>query len=833
MPRKLLVSAAAIVSLHVIQEVFLGVSPLGSFLANSLQIFTACLAAVLCVQASRRGTGFTRPFWLLVGFSFLIWSIANMGWVYYETFRHMEPPTDSIFPFLVESRSFFLAMALLLDRKEESQGFDLASLFDFVQLLMIFALIYLGWYYLPTLHQNHQAGLLRATEMEIGEDLVVLGLALVQAKRAQTKPIRSLYLGFTLYFGCLTLGALITDWQLLIREIPTGTWLDLLSTLPYLIGAFWAATWQPAPDFFPSSRQQNSIASMLANNVIFALAPLIVLLQAAELGPGWRRLSFSLLGISILCFALRLGLSEFREVGSSLSAHAADRERLEAESKFRLAFHANPEGITISTLKEGVFLEVNNAFLATIGYERSELIGRRAVELSLWVEAGSRDVLVEKLKPGGRVSEIEIKVRNKSGEERKLLLSADPIQVQGQDCVLAIMRDVTEQRLLEQQFQQAQKMEAIGRLAGGVAHDFNNILMIISASAQLLEKSREDPARVEHFARQIQNATDRGAALARQLLAFSRQQILSPSILDLNAVVTDLWKMLPRLLGEDVNTMLSLDSALGLVYADRGQLEQVIMNLAVNARDAMPNGGRLTVKTANAVIDDNLVRARGAELPPGDYVLLGVTDTGVGMTAEVQAKVFDPFFTTKELSKGTGLGLATVYGIVKQSGGYIRVSSAVGTGSSFNIYLPRVKAKKPATERPPKNEPAPAGIGTILLVEDEIALRQVTCEYLQSKGYEVIEAANGEIAMDFCRSHKKPIDVLVTDVVMPGSSGPDVARAVLEGRPGLHTIFISGYTDRSFGPELLGPNTAFFQKPFSLEELARKIHSMLESNHRA
>jgi len=831
MPRKLLVSAAVIVALHLLQEIFLGVSPAGSFVANTIQIFTACLAAVLCFGASRRGAGFTRPFWILVGFSFLIWSVANMGWVYYETFRHMEPPTDSIFPFLVESRSFFLAMALLLDQKEQSTSIDLTFFMDFVQLLMIFALIYIGWYYLPALHQDHQAALLRATEMEIGEDLAVLGLAFVQALRAQSKPIGSLYRGFLLYCGVLTLGALITDWQLLIKEIPTGTWLDLLSTVPYLIGAAWASRWQPAKDFFPTSRPVKGIASLLANNAIFALAPLIVLLQAAELGPGWRRLSFWLLGISILCFAVRLGLSEFREVRSSISAHAADRERLEAESKFRIAFHANPEGITISTLEDGILLEVNNAFVETIGYERSEIIGNSARHLNLMVDEVSRALLIEKVQKGERISEIEVKVRRKSGEERQLLLSADPIHVQGQACVLSIMRDVTEQRLLEQQFQQAQKMEAIGRLAGGVAHDFNNILMIASASAQLLEKSRTDPARVDHYTRQIQNATERGAALARQLLAFSRQQILSPSVLDLNVVVTELWKMLPRLLGEDVHTTLSLDSTLGLVNADRGQLEQVLMNLAVNARDAMPHGGRLVVATANVVMDDNRARAQGADVPPGSYVMLGVTDTGLGMSPEVKARIFDPFFTTKELAKGTGLGLATVYGIVKQSGGHIRVSSEVGKGSSFRIYLPRVEARGTAIKAPPPDQPAPPGIGTILLVEDEVALRQVTCEYLRSKGYEVMEAGSGEVALDLFKSNKARIDVLITDVVMPGSSGPAVAKAVAEGRPALPTIFISGYTDHSLGPELLGPNVAFFQKPFSLEELARKIYSMLRDKN--
>ena len=827
MPRKLLILSAVIIALHLVQEVFVGPTPLGSFLANSLQIFTACVAALLCFKASRCGLGFTRPFWALIGCSFLVWAVANTGWVYYESFLHMEPPTDSIFPFLVESRSLFLAMALLLDQKEESDGLDLASFFDFLQLLIIFALIYLGWYYLPILHENRHVALVRAAEMEIGEDLVVLALAFLQAKRAHTKPMRRLYLGFAFYFTLLTLGAFITDYELLLTEVPTGTWLDLLSTIPYLVGAIWATRWQPAADFYPSSRPEKSLASLVLNNTIFALAPLIVLLQAAQLGPGWRRLSFSLLGISILCFAVRLALSEFREVRSSHSAHKADQDRLEAESKFRIAFHANPESISITALEDGRFLEVNNAFIATMGYERSELIGRTSLELGLWVDTQERIRMVEKLRRGERVSACEIKGRTKPGRVRDLLFSADPVQVQGQPCILSIMRDVTEERLLEQQSQQAQRMEAIGRLAGGVAHDFNNILMIASANVQLLRESKHEPASIQRYANQIQSATERGASLARQLLAFGRRQMLNPSILDLNAVVTELWKMLPRLLGEDIDTVLSLDSALGQVSADRGQLEQVIMNLAVNARDAMPKGGKLTVETGNALIEHSFNGGHGADIPPGRYVVLAVTDTGIGMSPEVQVQVFDPFFTTKETGKGTGLGLATVYGIVKQSGGYICVHSEVGRGTTFKVYLPLVEAKLPVTQVNPAKEHAPAGSGTILLVEDEVALRAVASEYLRSKGYQVVEAGDGEAALQICKSHSGPIDLLVTDVVMPGTSGPNVAKAVLQARPGLRTIFMSGYTDRTLGPELLGPNAAFLQKPVSLETLACKVHSML------
>ena len=829
MPRKLLVVAVVIVALHLAQEFFLGTTPTGSLVANALQILSAVLAFVMCIRASRRGTGFTRPFWILIGCSFLAWAIANLGWVYYESLRHMEPPRGSILPLLVDTRSLFLLIALLLEAKDDSARLDFASLLDFVQLVIIFALIYLGTFYVPSLTLKREPAILRSAEVEIGGDLAVIGLALTQTVRGRTRQIRHLYFGIVLYVGFITVGTAITYYQQLHKNIPTGTWLDLWWTVPYLVAALWAAGWQPRPGFYPSVPAEKNFAGVLVDNTIFALAPLIVLLEASALGPGWRRLSFSLLGISILCFAARLALSEFRESRSAASAHKAEQERLEAESKFRTAFHANPESITITTLEEGRYVEVNNAFIATMGYERSELIGKSALELDVWADKRDRVPLADKLRRGERLTDTEVRFRTKSGAEREMVLSADLVQVQGQLCILSILRDVTEQRLLEQRFQQAQRMEAVGRLAGGVAHDFNNLLMITSANAELLEKAKHDPESVERYARQVHTAAGRGAALTRQLLAFSRQQILSPSVLNLNTVITDLWKMLPRLLGEDVETILSLDPQLGNVSADRAQLEQVLMNLALNARDAMPQGGQLTIRTTNVETDDGFAKTQSTEAWNGPCVLLAVSDTGAGMSPEVQTHIFDPFFTTKKLGKGTGLGLATVYGIVRQSGGSISVASEVGRGSTFRIYLPRVQETAQRVETSVQADPVPSGAGTILLVEDELSLRELMSEYLREKGYRVVEAGTGEAALEICKSRTEPIDLLITDIVMPGSSGPAVAKQILEMQPGLRTIFMSGYADRKLGPEVLGQNAAFFQKPFNLDALARKIHTMLNS----
>jgi len=462
-----------------------------------------------------------------------------------------------------------------------------------------------------------------------------------------------------------------------------------------------------------------------------------------------------------------------------------------------------------------------------MGYERSELIGHTVKELNIWASAGERERVMANLQAYGAIRDYSAKFRSKGGLIKDTQISIEQIQVQEEPCLLVSIRDVTESRLMERQLRAAQKMEAIGRLAGGVAHDFNNVLMIISGSAQIMQGSkRGDPKENARYLAQIESATEKGASLTRQLLAFSRQQVLHPTTLDLNLIVTDLWKLLPRLLGEDVETVLHLAHNLGSVSADRGQIEQVIMNLAVNARDAMPKGGKLVLETCNVELDHTSATRHGTEIPPGHYVALTVSDTGIGMDVETQARLFEPFFTTKELGKGTGLGLATVYGIVKQSSGYVWVYSEVGKGTTFRVYLPRVSGITLA-QSVPVSLPAAGGTETVLVVEDESALREMTSNYLEGKGYKVLEAGGRKDALEVCRDFQGPIHVMLTDVVMPGGGGPDLAKAVLEKRPGLRVIYMSGYTDRVLSEELVGEKAAFLQKPFSLEHLASKIRSLL------
>ena len=389
--------------------------------------------------------------------------------------------------------------------------------------------------------------------------------------------------------------------------------------------------------------------------------------------------------------------------------------------------------------------------------------------------------------------------------------------------------DVTDRKELEEQLRHAQKMEAVGRLAGGIAHDFNNLLMVIQGYADLMAErlAADDPLR--RNAEQIQTAAQRAASLTQQLLAFSRKQILDPSVISIQSVVADMEKILQRLIGEDVQLETHSTKDLWLVKADRSQIEQVIMNLAVNARDAMPNGGRLMIETANVELDTSFSQ-HAVVMSPGKYVMLAVTDNGVGMDAQTQAHLFEPFFTTKEKGKGTGLGLATVYGIVKQSGGYIWVYSEPGRGTTFKIYLPRIEEEvaKPGKPDADSSKVLRRGCETVLLVEDEDGVRQLTREYLETNGYTVMEAPNGHAALELAGMHHGPIHLLMTDVVMPGISGRELAGRLAKMRPEIKILYMSGYTDQAvLHHGMLDSGSVLLQKPFTMAVLAAKVREIL------
>jgi PAS domain S-box-containing protein len=499
--------------------------------------------------------------------------------------------------------------------------------------------------------------------------------------------------------------------------------------------------------------------------------------------------------------------------------------RKEAEERFYKAFHLNPEPITLARLNDGRYLDVNESFLRITGYKREEVIGRTSLEIKFWEKPEDRARFTEVLGKQGSVRDLEVAFRTKSGERRIALDSADVIEVNGQTCVIAILKDITDRKSLESQLRQLQKMEAIGQLSGGVAHDFNNLLSVILGYSEMLETGLEKNPKLRKTAQEITKAGQRAASLTRQLLAFSRQQVLEPKVLNLNAVVSDTKKMLRRLIGEHIAITSNLAPDLGPVVADRVQMEQVIMNLAVNARDAMPNGGKLTIETRNVDLDEEYA-VHHPPTAPGQYVELVMADTGAGMDAQTLSHIFEPFFTTKEVGKGTGLGLATVYGVVKQSGGYIWVYSEPGLGTTFKVYLPRVTKGIAQNDAGGRAMPTAHGTETILLVEDEESLRTLTRTMLEQSGYTVLEAGGGLEAVEVARNRRGPIDLLLTDIVMPGINGREVARNLTMARPGLKVLFMSGYSGfASRGHD--AQEDALLSKPFTRDDLLAKIHDAL------
>lgn len=516
----------------------------------------------------------------------------------------------------------------------------------------------------------------------------------------------------------------------------------------------------------------------------------------------------------------------FRDVSEERRARQVLRE---SEARYRLLVENAAYGI-FRTAPDGKFLDANNALATMLGYSSpSELL---TVNIStVYARPEAREPLIAATVAKGFADGLELEWVRKDGQPVMVRLSARLIrEPSGESCFEGIVENVTEWRALETQLRQAQKMEAVGRLAGGVAHDFNNLLMVIKGHTELLLERTAPEHPDFRKIDQIKKAADRAAGLTRQLLAFSRMQVMQPRVMDLNITITEMGKMLPSLIGEDIELAILTKPHLAHVKADAGQMEQVILNLTVNARDAMPNGGKLLIETANVVLDEAYARTH-PPLVAGRFVMLAVTDTGIGMDAATQAHIFEPFFTTKEKGKGTGLGLATVYGVVKQSGGFVWVYSELGKGTSFKIYLPRVDERAEAESEKKRKEELPRGTGTILLAEDEKEVREVAREFLHLAGYTVVEAKDGAEALELAAKHAGTIDLLVTDMVMPGIGGRELATRLLALRPGLKVIYMSGYTEyANFKNAEFELHNVMLQKPFTRAVLASAVQKMLKES---
>jgi PAS domain S-box-containing protein len=516
---------------------------------------------------------------------------------------------------------------------------------------------------------------------------------------------------------------------------------------------------------------------------------------------------------------------------ANVLAEAIGRKRAEdamrqSESQFRALFENALDAVLIAN-DQGAYVDANPAACNLLGVSYNEVIGRTINDFTENDNPVEASRMLEQFLKEGTLRG-ELRLRRPDGSLVEVDFSATANFLPGRH--LALLRDVTERRKLEEQFRQSQKLESVGMLAGGIAHDFNNLLTVITGYSELTLRRLDKVDPLARNVEEIKKAAERAASLTRQLLAFSRKQVLQPKVLDLNSVIVNTEKMLGRLVGEDMELRTSPGVGLGKVKADPGQIEQVILNLVVNARDAMPKGGKITIETANIYLDEAYAR-RHIAVQPGWYVMLAVTDTGQGMDAETQKYIFEPFFTTKEQGKGTGLGLSTVYGIVKQSGGNIWVYSEIGVGTSFKIYLPLVDEQVMKPDANVARPESASGTETILLAEDEEMVRNLARESLKMHGYTVLEAANAGEALLICQQYKGRIDLLLTDVVMPRVSGRELAEQLVGLRPDMRVLYMSGYPDQAIVHHgILDEAIAFIGKPFTPDALALKVVEVLQQN---
>jgi PAS domain S-box-containing protein len=945
MPRKLLVSVIVLLGLSVGVILALGMSPTGSTVTNLLQIVCCGFAAAMSFTASKRGRGLSRPFWVLVGCSIATWGVANLGWMYYENWLHAPVPRFSIVRILFDVQGVFYAMALFLDKEKDSPDFNAEMVLDSIQIAIVFLSVFFGLFYAQVL-QGAQAQFneLIVTWIFVAISLVLTLVAAIQAWAAKTKRFRSLYGGLALFLLVYTLGSGLAESPWANKLASTGNWYDLGWTIPFLFAAIWAGRWQEDAEVAePETSPSKTLRELALENVMLALAPLIVLVLVARLGPQWRMIGFSLLAISIISYVVRLAITEFRQAQTSA-----------AVLRHRVAMESTEDGMAILD-DNGAHVYANSAFARMVGLPSAQAVlgktwqqvydprdvtqleaevrasvrrtgkwsgqialhrpdnTRLPIEMAITLMAPNgtvcvaRDIsdrlkaerardeteikyrmLVEQVAAVSYIAELGVKgqwlyvspqveamfgypaeewlstskdwIRHIPVEDHPIVHAAEeassrgePFQaeyritrkdgqtiwvsdtavvVRGSDShpvMEGLIVDITDRKMLENQLLQARKMEAVGRLAGGVAHDFNNLLTIIKGYVEMALQRCLDRPELHGDIRRIENAADRAVNLVRQLLAFSRKQVLRPKILDLNAIVVNLDQLLRRLMNENIEMKTFVSKDVGAIKADPGQIEQVIMNLVVNARDALPSGGRILIETSNVDLDSSYTLDH-AVVRPGPYVLLAVTDTGVGMTADTVAHIFEPFYTTKESGRGTGLGLSTVYGIVKQSGGYIWVYSEPGKGTTFKVYLPRVMDAIPcstATEMPPST--ARKGRETILLVEDEPAVRELIQMVLSERGYTVLEALAPEDAERLAGNNGAEIQLLLTDVVMPGMSGRDLAKRLTARHPHLRVLYMSGYTFNVIAQDgTLEEGISFLQKPFTPQLLTEKVREALD-----
>jgi two-component system cell cycle sensor histidine kinase/response regulator CckA len=820
--------AALALALFLVHAVLLLAAPHWSALplfANLIQLGFGALAAAAAWHASHRASGFIRTFWRLQAAGFVIWMAAQSLATIYDSILHKsinEPWPSDILYFLWMTPAF---LSLFLDAREDREARDWQEWLDFIQVGILVAALYLFTFEVPAHWQRQGVPIAEiALMVEWSRDALLVSTFLLRAIGAQTKETRSLFGRMAIFFLCYASAECPYLYHQVVDQVRPGTWWDLPWSLALAVGTVLIATCpytkiqkslEPVPPPAPDWRRLRVFLRLVP-----LAFPLVVLLMAAHIAEQQFALAVIAVLASFACSSVRIVLTERQQRQASEALE-------ERNALLKSIFEGTGDALFIKDLK-GRYVIANQTYADLAGMAMGRIPGKSADQLT---DAATAKRLAEQdraVVESGRGQSFEYELTIKDRPRTFFTTKAPHRDANGKIIgVIGVVRDITEYRALEERLRQSQKMEAIGTLAGGVAHDFNNILMVISGYSSVLGDALASDPKLRGHVEQIQKAGERAASLTRQLLAFSRKQAIQPAPLNLNGVVGGIEKLLRRLISENITISTHLSAELGMILADAGQIEQVILNLAVNARDAMPQGGRFTLETRNAEFADSA--AAPNHLKPGRYVEFIVTDTGIGMGMEVQAHVFEPFFTTKPSGKGTGLGLSTVYGIVQQANGHITFTSQPGGGTTFRIYLPRIDSPQSAGVLPDVSGAALDGSETVLLVEDDASVCELVRAVLSSHGYTVLSARRPHEAEVLCEKNPERIDLLLSDVVMPEMSGTELSKRLGPQNPRMKVLFMSGYIDDSVIRQgIQGKEVAFLQKPFSPQSLAKKVREVLD-----
>jgi two-component system cell cycle sensor histidine kinase/response regulator CckA len=824
--RLLLCIALALFLLHAVVLTAAESKSATSLLSNLIQFAFGLLAAVSAAYASQQINRFGKHFWLLISAGFFVWSAGQLMVTYYDSIRHIplqEPwPSDVVF-FLSMAPAF---MALFIDTERGLEWKNWPRILDLAQVVILTVAAYLLMFSSPA-HWKMGGGTLArlAWLPDSLRDTVLASAFTLRAIMSRQKLARNLYGRMAIFFVLYLSGEIPYLYLQSTKNLPSGTLWDLGWTLPFLAITILAATSRPDVEIVAMGNEPRTKKEDLGQwgliHIVPMIFPLVVLLMAAGIAEKQLAVATIMVVASFACSSARIIFSEKQRRQSDIALE-------EKNGLVKSVFEGTGDAVYIKDL-EGRYVIVNPAFARYFEKPVEQIVGKTAAQLFDFATARRLSETDRLVIETGRAQTFEYELPLVNGTRAFLVMKSPYQDGEGKTIgVIVVSRDITEYRAMEERLRQSQKMEAIGTLAGGVAHDFNNLLMVIAGYGSVLNEALAGEPKLRGHVEQIQKASERAASLTRQLLAFSRKQTIQPVPLNLNTAVSSVEKLLRRLIGENIAIVTHLGAELGSVRADAGQIEQVLLNLAVNARDAMPDGGKLTLETRHREIGAGR-NGQADAIKPGSYVELSVSDTGIGMDDRIQTHVFEPYFTTKPSGKGTGLGLSTVYGIVQQAGGYISFSSKPREGTTFRILLPRIDSLQAPGSASDFPDASYSGEETVLLAEDEPAVCDLVRAILSSRGYTVLSARLPQEAERIAETHQGKIDLLLTDVIMPGMSGAELSKRIARRIPGIKLLFMSGYIDDSVVRQGIGENeTAFLQKPFTPVSLAKKVREVLD-----